>query len=90
MSSMPAFRRRRRLRDKTMLGATIIAYLRESEVDSMACDQLAAELGVGAGRTISACDELARVGYLVKDRGVVALTGMAREAVDGQEDPAAA
>lgn len=69
-----------------MLGATIVAWLREAQIDSASCDQIAAGVGCGRGAVIAACDELARVGYVTKDRGVVALTGVAREALEELEE----
>lgn len=67
------------MRDRAMLQAIILAELRESQVDSMSCDQLCELLAWGRGQVIAACDELAKLGYLVKDRGVVALTSLALE-----------
>lgn len=75
MGRLPAFTRRARLRDKGMLAAMIVAELHE--VDSASCDQIAESLGAGRGVVIAACDELARIGYVTKDRGVVALTALA-------------
>lgn len=68
-----------------MLAAMVIAHLREAQLDSASCDQIAEALGCGRGRVIAACDELHRVGYVTKDRGVVALTELAREGLDGLE-----
>ena len=74
------FLQRRRLRDDAMLQATVLAtlhYLGALET-GVTCDELADQVGLGPGRVIHACDELARQGLVVKDRGVVKLTGSAR------------
>lgn len=61
-----------------MLQAVIVAHLVEAKIDSASCDQIAEAVGVGRGAVIAACDELARAGLVVKDRGVVALTEKTR------------
>lgn len=70
---------RQRLRDDTMLQATVLAVLDHlgGRNTAVTCDELVDQVGVGRGRVIAACDELAQAGYLTKDRGLVQLTGLA-------------
>jgi DNA-binding IclR family transcriptional regulator len=73
------FLQRRRLRDDTMLQATVLAVLDHlgAAETGVTCDELADQVGVGRGRVIAACDRLVRAGYVVKDRGIVTLTALA-------------
>lgn len=89
--SLPGFVQRARLRDDTMLQATILAVLDHlgGRTQSVTCDELVDAIGVGRGRVISACDELVRGGYLTKDRGLVQLTALAIAKLSDAEPEAA-
>lgn len=82
---------RQRLRDDTMLAATVLAVLDHlgARETAVTCDELADQVGVGRGRVIATCDELHRAGYVTKDRGLVQLTAVAIAKLSNVEPEAA-
>jgi len=78
---------RRRLRDRSMLGATIIATLRESDERMVwTADAMAAHLHVGRGVVIAVRDELVRAGYLGREGHTFYLTAKTREGLERGDD----
>lgn len=82
---------RQRLRDDGMLAATVLAVLDHlgARETAVTCDELADQVDVSRGRVIAACDDLARVGYVTKDRGLVQLTALAVSKLSSVESEAA-
>jgi DNA-binding IclR family transcriptional regulator len=74
-----------------MLQATVLAVLDHlgARDTAVTCDELAEQVGVGRGRVIAACDRLHNAGYVVKDRGIVTLTGLAIATLSNTETEAA-